>query len=202
MSITLYSQENFRGDFKTYVGPISVDCLVADNWNDRARSIKVYKGDSDQTGRDIGFWTPASLPGQNNVWGVGEWMQIDLKSKKNISYIVTSGFRGYYQAGSSKQGSVDSGKYFDAQVTLFLLRYSDNARDWYDVECGRLFETPWKNTPNLPVYSNLSYPVEARFIRLYPLAWQNEIVLKFQVLQPYFKMLHFPFFVRCSTHSC
>ena len=181
ISLTLFSQENFRGDAKTYVGPVTVDCLVADNWNDRARSIKIFSGNSDTSGRDVGFWTPASLPGQNNVWGVGEWMQIDLKTKKNISYVVTSGYRGYYRVDGNKQGSVDQGKYFDAQVTLFLMRVSNNARDWYDVECGRLFEAPWRNSPNEPIFTNLSYPVEARFIRLYPIAWQNEIVLKFQV---------------------
>ena len=183
MGITLYSQENFLGDTKTYVGPVSVSCLVADGWNDRARSLKIFEGRGDSSARDIGFWTPAPLPGQDNVWGIGEWMQVDLQTKHNISFVVTSGFRGYYRVGGTKQGTVDPTKYYNAQVTLFLLRYSNNARDWYDVECGRLFEVPWKNTPNSPVHSNLTNPIEARFIRLYPLAWQNEIVLKFQVLR-------------------
>ena len=39
--VTLYDQNNFGGSSITYDGPRNIGCLVADRWNDRARSMRI-----------------------------------------------------------------------------------------------------------------------------------------------------------------
>ena len=41
ISVTLFSQPEFGGDFVTYTGPMEVDCLVWDGWNDATQSLKI-----------------------------------------------------------------------------------------------------------------------------------------------------------------
>ena len=41
VSVTLFSRPDFGGDFVTYTGPMEVDCLVWDGWNDATQSLKV-----------------------------------------------------------------------------------------------------------------------------------------------------------------
>ena len=113
-------------------------------------------------------------------------MQVDLGKVSNISSVVTAGYQGYYQvpSGDKRQGAVNPGNYFNCQTTLFTVKVSKDAKSWQDVDCGRLYQTPWRNTPNAPVTTLFDTPVSARFLRFYPLEWNNGICLRMQVRTP------------------
>ncbi len=41
VAVTLFSKPDFGWQFVTYTGPMEVDCLVWDGWNDATQSLKV-----------------------------------------------------------------------------------------------------------------------------------------------------------------
>ena len=98
-------------------------------------------------------WSPAS-----NDAGK-EWFQIDSGEVQSIVGIVTQGRR-------------DANIY----VTEYSVKASVDGISWSDVQCGRVFKGNADHTTK--VKKLFREPISARYIRIYPQAWQGTIGMR------------------------
>eukprot|EP00961_Rhodomonas_salina_P054896 737715-Rhodomonas_salina.1 len=110
-----------------------------------------------------GYWQP-----DVNAEGT-EFMQVDLGRVTSIAGLVT---RGAFNGGWS-------------QVTAYVVRVSDDREVWTEVECGRIFMTPWEGhyqSRDKDFEKLFTEPVVARYVRVYPMEWYSRIAMRMQVL--------------------
>ncbi|EKX33786.1 hypothetical protein GUITHDRAFT_81139 [Guillardia theta CCMP2712] len=80
-------------------------------------------------------------------------MQLDAGDVTSIAGIVTQGRPG------------------QQRVKQFTVKYSIDGETWFDVECGRIFVG--NNDADTRVISKFSAPVKAKYVRIFPLDWDN-----------------------------
>ena len=181
-SIKLYKKTFSASEMKTMAGcqlpnmgeKCSRSVEYAPSWHAYRSSSNVYNlgmGHYHYTRPDINSyygWKPGyqtwqqPWSGRNKKGSYNsQWLQMDLGKKKYIAGVTTGGDRlwGYY-------------------VRTYIVKVSDDASTWTSVECGRIFQGN-KNYWDL-VTTLFDYPVQARYIRLYP-ETGHLIGLKFSV---------------------
>ncbi|XP_066286487.1 uncharacterized protein [Branchiostoma lanceolatum] len=126
----------------------------------------------------------AWIPAFNNN---SEWLQIDLLIKRKVSGVITQGYRYCRkQQKWSKYGWETVEVCKDCSVTRFKLKYSSNGKfwltyrdpkTWHDMifDGGLNTVTTWK-------LNTLPYPVATRYIRFYPMRWQNAVAMRVEVM--------------------
>jgi len=96
---------------------------------------------------------------------VGEWLQMDLGSRRWIAGIVSQGRNDYWQ-----------------WVKTFRVKVADDddGENWKDVECGRIFDA---NSDRSTLVQNVfDKPVRAKFVRIYPEEWYSYMAIRAGVL--------------------
>ncbi|KAI8508428.1 hypothetical protein Bbelb_135270 [Branchiostoma belcheri] len=125
-------------------------------------------------------WIPAF---NNNT----EWLQIDLLIKRKVSGVITQGYRYCRkQQKWSRYGWETVEVCKDCSVTRFKIKYSSNGKfwltyrdpeTWHDMifDGGINAVATWK-------LNTLPYPVATRYIRFYPVRWQNAVAMRVEVM--------------------
>ncbi|XP_006867229.1 PREDICTED: lactadherin [Chrysochloris asiatica] len=124
-------------------------------------------------------WHPSyarlDMQGKFNAWTAesnqaSEWLQIDLGSQKRVTGIITQGARdfGYIQ-----------------YVAAYKVAYSNDGLKWTEYkELGaadsRIF--PGNSDNNSHKKNVFETPFKARYVRVLPVAWQNRITLRVELL--------------------
>ena len=74
LQVTLFAQPNFGGASKTYKGPLNMKCLVKDGWNDKAKSMRVWRGGGSWASWYSSSWSSSSSSnGGGGGGGSGQW---------------------------------------------------------------------------------------------------------------------------------
>ncbi|KAL9967905.1 hypothetical protein ACROYT_G026213 [Oculina patagonica] len=98
---------------------------------------------------------------------VNQWIQVDLTSYTNVTWIATQGRNAINQ-----------------WVTKYKLQYSeDGVNFYYYMEPGQnsTKEFDANEDSDTPVYHDLSPPILARYVRLVPTAWNNHISMRMEL---------------------
>ncbi|XP_078602397.1 uncharacterized protein LOC144876706 [Branchiostoma floridae x Branchiostoma japonicum] len=126
----------------------------------------------------------AWIPAANNKT---EWLQIDLLIKRKVSGVITQGYRYCRkQQKWSRFGWETVEVCKDCSVTRFKIKYSSNGKfwltyrdpeTWHDMifDGGINTVATWK-------LNTLPYPVATRYIRFYPMRWQNAVAMRVEVM--------------------
>ncbi|XP_037688938.1 lactadherin [Choloepus didactylus] len=121
------------------------------------------------------FYARLDRKGKFNAWTAQsnndrEWLQIDLGSPKRVTGIVTQGARDF--------GHIQ-------YVAAYKVAYSDDGKNWTEYrEQGamesRIFSGNFDN--NSHKKNVFETPIQARYIRILPVAWHNRITLRVELL--------------------
>jgi len=122
----------------------------------------VKDGNTDEWGRGNGLdnercWAPGSP-------NMDEWLQIDFGKNETIGMVSTQG---------------DPRRNW--QVTGFIIEVSYDEEEWLDVQCGRIWNTPWEGNRNKIYTIELEKPVLARYIRFLPITWSSYPAMRVSV---------------------
>jgi hypothetical protein len=93
---------------------------------------------------------------------VGQWIQLDNGKIGSISGVIT-------------QGRKDA----DQWVKSFKVKYKDESGSWWDID-GKTFQG--NRDRNSKVTTTFSKPVRARYIRIYPQAWDSHISMRVDMI--------------------
>ncbi|XP_030137062.1 lactadherin isoform X3 [Taeniopygia guttata] len=130
-------------------------------------------------GIDAFTWHPhyarLDMTGKTNAWTAlnndqSEWLQIDLRDQKKVTGIITQGARDF--------GHIQ-------YVAAYKVAYSDNGTSW------TLYRDAQTNSTKIFHGNNDNYshkknvfdvPFYARYVRILPVAWNNRITLRVELL--------------------
>ncbi|XP_075621145.1 lactadherin isoform X4 [Balearica regulorum gibbericeps] len=130
-------------------------------------------------GIDAFTWHPhyarLDKTGKTNAWtalhnGQSEWLQIDLRTQKKVTGIITQGARDF--------GHIQ-------YVAAYKVAYSDNGTSWtlYRDDQTNSTKIFHGNSDNYSHKKNVfDVPFYARFVRILPVAWHNRITLRVELL--------------------
>ncbi|XP_078665817.1 EGF-like repeat and discoidin I-like domain-containing protein 3 [Branchiostoma floridae x Branchiostoma belcheri] len=111
---------------------------------------------------------------KNNNWAarnneIGEWLQVDLRNVKRVT-------------GTMIQGAGYDGD--DEWVKSFKLQYGvdENSLVTYRHNGGIDKVFRGNTNRNTPVTNLLDHPVDARYVRFYPQAWNVHISMRVEIL--------------------
>ena len=93
---------------------------------------------------------------------IGQWIQLDNGKVGSISGVITQGRKNSTQ-----------------WVQSFKVKYKDESGSWWDID-GKTF--PGNRDRDSKVTTTFSKPVRARYIRIYPQAWQNHISMRADII--------------------
>jgi hypothetical protein len=93
---------------------------------------------------------------------VGQWIQLDNGKIGSISGVITQGRKDY-----------------DQWVQSFKVKYKDESGSWWDID-GKTFQG--NRDRNSKVTTTFSKPVRARYIRIYPQAWDSHISMRVDMI--------------------
>ncbi|KAG5274102.1 hypothetical protein AALO_G00159210 [Alosa alosa] len=113
--------------------------------------------------------------GKTNAWSAAsnsrsEWLQVDLKSPKRITGIITQGAKDF--------GSVQF-------VSAFKVTYSSDGQSWTVIKDERTNDDkifPGNSDNNVHKKNVFEPPFYARFVRVLPWAWHEHITLRMELL--------------------
>ncbi|KAI8490945.1 hypothetical protein Bbelb_313640 [Branchiostoma belcheri] len=110
--------------------------------------------------RSYGAWAGTNV--------VGDWLQVDLGEMKRVKGTIIQG----RQRGSQEW------------VTSYKLQYSANGKAWttYAGSDGSDMVFTGNTDTNTAVKNLLDNPVDARYVRLYPLSWNNHMSMRMEIL--------------------
>lgn len=115
-------------------------------------------------GNWIGYGHARSMLDSPQAWSAqynntNQWMTLDLGSSVKVSSIITQGRQNYPQ-----------------WVTTYYVKYSTNNSTWNDVDGNRVFNGNTNQTTKVENIFNT--PVQARYIKIMPIAWYNHVSMR------------------------
>ncbi|GBM75367.1 Lactadherin, partial [Araneus ventricosus] len=98
------------------------------------------------------------------------YLQVDFLEPRNVSAVVTKGIEAN-----------------DYKVTKYKVTYSDDADKWLPVtdDDGNVIEFPGNEESESPVVNVFPDLVEARYVRIWPLDYENKVGLRLEILGCY-----------------
>ncbi|CAL1296415.1 unnamed protein product [Larinioides sclopetarius] len=98
------------------------------------------------------------------------YLQVDFLEPRNVSAVVTKGIEAN-----------------DYKVTKYKVTYSDDAEKWLPVtdDDGNVIEFPGNEESESPVINVFPDQIEARYIRILPLDYENKVGLRLEILGCY-----------------
>jgi len=101
---------------------------------------------------------------------VGEWLQVDLESKRKILGVATQGYRGHSCCYVTS---------FKLEVKKEEQQSFDTIRD--DEGNVKIFNGNVAGDADTVVKNNLDQPITARFIRISPLSWVSSPYIRWEI---------------------
>ncbi|XP_008068804.1 lactadherin [Carlito syrichta] len=113
--------------------------------------------------------------GKFNAWtartnSASEWLQVDLGSQREVTGVITQGARDF--------GHIQ-------YVASYKVAYSNDGRQWTEYKEPRTGKSKIfrGNSDNNSYKKNVfETPIQARYVRILPVAWHNRITLRLELL--------------------
>ncbi|KAG8450355.1 hypothetical protein GDO86_002850 [Hymenochirus boettgeri] len=132
-------------------------------WTDHMGQNNMWKSERSRLKKPGPSWA-ASFNDEN------QWLQIDLNKLKKITGIITTG------------STMDKFNYY---VSAYKMAYSEDGTKWTMyrepyVDYDKVFQG--NSDYNQEVRNNFIPPIVARFVKIYPLQWNQKIAMKVELL--------------------